>query len=194
MLFLGYFLAPLIAVIVFNSVLYDTWRQMFFIYPAFVLVGIYGLSYLLKKKKVFIGVMSFIAITFCLTSIFMIRSFPLQGVYYNELLSFTPPEHLRKNFEMDYWGVSFKQSLEYILENDSASSIDIAVSLDPGRLNTLILTAEQRKRINLVPKDSATYFITNYRWHSQDYIEYENNKFHSIKVQNNTISEIFKLK
>jgi hypothetical protein len=194
LLFLGYFIAPILAVIVLHSVLYDGWRQIFFIYPSFILLIIYGLSHLIKKKKIFIATMSLLTITFGITASFMIRNFPLQGVYFSEILSFSPPEYLRRNFEMDYWGVSYKQSLEHIAKVDTSASIDISVENYPGIANLEMLPTMERKRFNIVPRDSATYFITNYRWHPQDYSEYTNFKFHSLTVEKNTVNEIFKLK
>ncbi|MEO5776302.1 MAG: glycosyltransferase family 39 protein [Flavobacterium sp.] len=195
LIFLGFFVAPLVAVILFHSVLYDGWRQMYFIYPSFILLAIYGLSHLFRKNnKTFIVSLGFLIITFMFTSIYMIRNFPLQGVYFNEAFSFSSPEYLRKNYEMDYWGVSYKQSLEYILKVDSSTSIDIAVENDPGIYNLHILPPSERKRIKIVPRENATYFITNYRWHPQDYSEYADFKFYSFLVGNNTVSEIFKFK
>jgi hypothetical protein len=194
MLFLGYFIAPILAVIVLNSVLYDGWRQMFFIYPSFILLIIYGLSHIIKRKKLFIASMSALAITFSITVGYMIRNFPLNNVYFSEIFSFSSPEYLRKNFEMDYWGVSYKQSLEYLLKVDSSASIDLSVENPPGIANIHMLPAKERERFNIVSKESATYFITNYRWHPQDYNEYANFKFHSFTVEENTVNEIFKLK
>ena len=195
LIFLGYFLAPLIAVIVFQSVLYDGWRQMYFIYPPFILLCIYSVYYLINKSKR-ISTLTLVCIfgTFILTLTSMIRVFPLQNVYFNELFYASSPEYLRKNFEMDYWGVSYKQSLEYILKVDSSPSIDVSVENLPGQINVDMLTYEERTRINIVPKDSATYFITNYRWHPKDYNEYKNFKFHSLSVGENTVSQIFKFK
>jgi hypothetical protein len=124
----------------------------------------------------------------------MIRNFPLENVYFNEAFSFSSPEYLRKTFEMDYWGVSYRQSLEYILKVDASPSINICVANDPGIINLSILPTKERERIKIVPREKATYFITNYRWHPQDYTEYASFKFHSLTVENNTVSEIFKLK
>jgi heme/copper-type cytochrome/quinol oxidase subunit 2 len=194
MLFLGYFIAPILAVIILHSVVYDGWRQMFFIYPSFVLLIIYGLSHLLKRRKLFITAISALVITFLFTAGSMIRNFPVNNVYFSELLTFTPPEYLRKNYEMDYWGVSYKQSLEHILKVDSDSSINISVENPPGITNTLILPYDERKRFNHVGTNEAKYFITNYRWHPQEYSEYADFKFHSLIVDENTVNEIFKLK
>lgn len=194
LLFLGYFLAPLISVIVFDSVLYDSWRQLFFIYPPFVLLSIYGLFNLLEKKKALIVAISLTTITFGLTASYMVRNFPLQGVYFSEIFSFTSPEYLRKNYEMDYWGVSYKQSLEYILKVDPSDSINLSVENHPGVASIAMLPAKERKRINIVSRDSASYFITNYRWHPLDYNEYADFKFHALTVEKNTVNEIFKIK
>lgn len=195
LLFLIYFLAPVISVIVLHSVLYDGWRQLYFIYPSFVLLIIYGLSSLYKKNiNVFKTVLSLLIISFTITSVYMIRSFPVQTVYFNNFFSSSPAEYIRKNFELDYWGVSYKQSLEYLLTNDSASSINVHVSNAPGIYNIDILPPSDRVRIKIVPMEEATYFITNYRGHPEDYNKLGDYKFHSIKVGNNTVSQIFKLK
>ncbi|MGB1040748.1 MAG: glycosyltransferase family 39 protein [Flavobacteriales bacterium] len=195
LLFLALCISPLIAVSVLHSVLYDGWRQLYFIYPFFVLLIIYGLSFLAKRnKKSHLVVLCFLCFSFVSTSTFMVRNFPLQNVYFNNFFSFVPPEYIRKNFELDYWGVSYKQSLEYILKVDTNASVNINVANSAGFLNISILKPADRNRINIVPIEEATYFITNYRWHPQDYIEYETFKFHSFVVKNNTISQIFKLK
>lgn len=195
LLFLGYFLAPIIAVIVLHSVLYDGWRQMFFVYPPFVLICIYGLS---KMKEISIktykisGIL--LVLGFSFTGWNMIKNAPFQNTYFNEVFLFSSDEFLRKNYEMDYWGASYKQSLEYILKVDSSPKIYISVENYPGTINLDILPPQDRKRFEIAPIENANYFITNYRWHAGEYIWLENSKFHQIKVGNNTINEIFKLK
>ena len=193
LLFLICCFAPVIVVILLQSRLYDGWRQLYFIYPSFVLLIIYGLDFLIKKNmKKLVAVSYFL--TFGYIAVDMIRSYPLQNVYFNQFVSLAPPEHIRQTFEMDYWGVSYKQSLEYILRNDHCRLINIAVANYPGNANINILPAADRERINYVPVEEATYFITNYRWHPHDYEEFERFRYHSIKIRNNTVSEIFKLK
>ncbi len=195
LIFLGLFVGPILAVILFHSVLYDGWRQMYFIYPSFILFCVYGLSHLFKThRKVFLASLGFLTITFMFISAYMIRNFPLQGVYFNESLAFYPPEYLRQRFEMDYWGVSYKQSLEYILKVDPSASINISVENAPGESNLEILPSSERKRFKIVPRENATYYITNFRYHPQDYSEYANFRFHSLQVEKNTVNEIFKLR
>jgi hypothetical protein len=191
--FLICFLFPVVIVIAIHSVLYDGWRQLYFIYPGFVLLCIYGLNFLYEKSmKKLVVISSFI--TFIFIGFFMVKSHPFQHVYFNEFVDTKSPEYLRKQFELDYWGTSYKQSLEYILKHDHSPSINVSVENYPGRCNRKILTFKERKRINFVKPEKATYFITNYRWHPQDYGNLEQEKWHSIKVGNNTINTIFRLR
>ena len=192
-LYLVCLITPIALVIILKSVIYDGWRQLYFIYPSFVLLVIYGLNYLSKTKIKFLAISVFV-LAFSLVLYFMVYNFPFQNIYFNRLVDHSTPEHLRKNFEMDYWGVSYKQSLEYILNVDKSDTINIVVDNYPGYANSMILTEEENKRINYVDFKDAKYFITNYRWHPQDYEEYSKYKWHSIKVMNNSINTIYKLK
>lgn len=191
--FLICFFVPIAIVVILKSPIYDGWRHLYFIYPSFVLLAIYGLNYLFKTKIKYIAV-SILFLAFSLTTYFMIHNFPYQQVYFNKLVDHNPPEYLRKNFEMDYFGVSYRQSLEYILKHDKSDTINIAIENYPGYGNNMILPEEERKRLNYVELKDAKYFVTNYRLHPQDYVDLAPYKWHSIKVLDNSINTIFKLK
>lgn len=187
------FFAPILAVIVLKSVLYDGWRHLFFIYPSFILIAVYGINKLLNTqfKKIIITV-SFIY--FGYITFFMISNHPFQHLYFNELTNTSTPEYLRKKFELDYWGTSYKQSLEQILKEDKSLSIHIKGSDPCVYFNSAILPIKDRSRLRFDNTTTPDYFITNYRWHPEDYIEYQGKKWFSIKVKNNTINEVYKLK
>jgi len=192
LLYMICFFSPILVVIVLHSVLYDGWRQLYFIYPSFVLIAVYGLNVLLTKN------MKILAITlpllcFAWIAFSMIENYPFQHVYFNRFMDTKTPEYLRKQFELDYWGTSYRQALEYILENDSSPSINIKMADALGGNNISILPAKERKRIHYVDDvPAADYYITNYRIHPQDYILMKDFKWHSIKVNNNSICAIFK--
>lgn len=192
LIFLFYAFAPVIAVIILHSVLYDGWRQLFFIYPPFALLVIYWINYFKNKIK-WLNIM-LLVLFFIITSFFMINNHPFQHVYFNQFATFSHPEYIRKHFELDYWGTSYKQSLEYILKIDKSPTIDIHVENYPGIFNKYILPIAERNRINIVPEQEATYFITNYRWHPQDYDFPESQKVFSITVQKNTITQVYKIR
>jgi len=190
--FLLCFFLPVLAIIVLKSVLYDGWRHLFFIYPSFVMLGVLGLHTLLNRYKKIVPAAALIVFLYIGTV--MIFNFPFQHVYFNSFVTWhSDPEYLRKQYDLDYWGTSFKQSFEYILKKDPSPSVTVFVEEEPGIANAEFLLPSQRARIRLVPKEEAMYYITNYRWHPQDY-PFEEKKVHSIKVLGSTINAVYKLK
>jgi tetratricopeptide (TPR) repeat protein len=138
-----------------------------------------------------LGVQAACIIQIGFTGFFMIANHPFQQVYFNSLVSHKP-EFLRKNYEMDYWAVSFKQGLDHILETDKSPTIKINGNYyDPLRNNILMLDEDSRNRIKTVNEGQADYFFTNFRDHPNDYPPYKNE--YSIKVLNSTIFCILKL-
>jgi hypothetical protein len=132
-------------------------------------------------------------ISFTGTGFTMIKSHPFEDVYFNILLS-KKDQYLRKTFELDYWGTSYKQALEYIACRDRSPVLKIMVANLPGEFNSCILKLEDRKRILYVESDDqADYFITNYRWHPRDYPYPKEKKIFSITIQNSEICSAWKL-
>jgi len=197
---LMWFFGPLLMVIILKSVLYDAWRQMFFIYPAFLLISIQGVVVIFAffrpprltyriGRAVFAVVILFSAFH---TLDFMTRYHPYQNVYFNILAG----RNLKANWELDYWGLSYRKALEYILERDGDKKIKILVGNNPGRLNADILTPRQKKRLVYVsdPKE-AKYLLSEFRSlgpHSQDYPY--TNEFYSIHVGRAKIMVVYKLR
>ena len=198
LIYLACFVGPILAVIVLHSVLYDGWRQLYFIYPAFLLLAIYGLSSILKARfssgdlpKVIVLIL--LIASFAGTGFTMIKSHPFEDVYFNILLS-KKDQYLRKTFELDYWGTSYKQALENIVARDRSPVLKIKVANLPGEYNSYILKPEDRKRIRYVEADDqADYFITNYRWHPWDYPYPKEKKIFFITIQNSEICSAWKL-
>lgn len=194
LVFFIYFLSPVLAIILLKSVIYDSWRQMFFIYPSFILIIIYGISNLLNKKLLYnYLIYSLLTLSFILSISYNIVFFPNQGIYFNEYFFFSKPGYLKKQYEMDYWGVSYKQALEYILKNDNSSIIPISVDNFPGQLNLEILPKDQRYRFKLTNIESSKYFISNYRFQYHDYEEYKNYVYYNKEILNNIIISVFQL-
>jgi len=192
----SWFFIPLLAVIVFKSVVYDSWRHLYFIYPAFLMMSIKGMLTLLASLKsmgrsgkvlapLFILII-FLSLTH--TTVLMIAHHPFQNVYFNGLAG----GDLRANWELDYWGLSYRQALEYILRHDRAERILVYVANYPGELNQYILKPEDRKRLVYSSEpEGAAYVLSNYRWHREDY-PYPN-EFYSITVGRTKIMSVFKL-
>lgn len=193
LVFLICFFGPVLAVVILHSVLYDTWRHLFFIYPAFVMLMVFGLEGLLKKFRK--TTLVFVSLSFVFVIVYMVIYFPFQHIYFNAFVSLhKEKEYIRKHYEMDYWGLSYKQCLEYILKYESAPVISIYSENEAGYFNYSALPPGQRKRIYMVSKiEDAYYFMSNYRWHKEDY-PFEDKKIFSIKVLGNTVNSVYKLK
>lgn len=201
LVYMTWFFFPVIAIIALRPIIYDEWRQMLFIYPAFLMIALVGVTTLYKYieakfkgrnyrivNSVFIGI---IAISLLGTGGFMIANHPFQNVYFNKLAGMNM-EAAKANFDMDYWGLSYRQALEYILKNDPDSVITIYAENDPGEGNAEILTLEDKERLVFVEKEEdAEYFISNYRWHAEEY-PYEN-EFFSIKVGGAKIMVVYRI-
>jgi hypothetical protein len=123
----------------------------------------------------------------------MIRNHPFEDIYFNSILP-KSDQYLRSSFELDYWGTSYKQALEYIVSHDNSEKININVALFPGEANAGILPKEDRERIRYVDDvNKATYFISAYRWHPYDYSWPPEQKVFNIKIMNSDICSVWKI-
>ncbi|MGV3585505.1 MAG: ArnT family glycosyltransferase [Adhaeribacter sp.] len=187
---------PIAAVIFLNSVVYDGWRHLYFIYFAFLLISLVGLENLWKltaKLTLYqqygrIFLIMLVSISLIHSLWFMVRNHPHQNVYF----SFLKGNTVEQNFERDYWGLSYRQGLAFILQQDSSAVIKYNCANPPGLLNTFMFPEQDRQRFKLVPLSEATYFLTEYRWHPGSY-SYPN-EIYTIRVDGFKILSVFKLK
>jgi hypothetical protein len=117
-----------------------------------------------------------------------VRYHPFQNVYFNRLAG----NNVGRNFELDYWGLSFRRGLEYIVKNDNRPVIGLAANaIIPMINNSVFLDKQDIGRLRLADIRQADYFLTNYRWHPQPY--QLANEVYSVSVDNLTIMSVFKL-
>lgn len=191
-LFLFCCITPVIGVIALHSVLYDGWRHLYFIYPSFILLSVYGIYLIQTRFKV--AVYTAMSFSFIYLMVYSITYFPFQHVYFNYFVTrHQENNYVRKNYEMDYWGVSFKQGVERILKSDTSSVLKLRCELLPAQNLFILLKTEDRERLRFVLPNEADYLLTNYRWHPEDF-DLDKPKVDSIRVKNYTILDIFKLK
>jgi len=200
LIFILWFFLPLASVIFSKSILYDTWRHMFFIYPALLLISLIGLfgifRYIAANIRGMAGKVAKLFLIFAVSvnllniAYFMARYHPFQNVYFNVLAG--KAEKIKNNFELDYWGLSYRQALEYILKNDNSQKIKVYAASLPGEYNANILPLRDRERLVYVrDPGEAKYFLSNYRWHKEEYPYTE--EFYSIKVNGLKIMVVYKV-
>jgi len=170
---------------------------MYFIYPSLLILAIGGFqslyvalpSVLYRKTFLFIIACSLV---FNGYTIFQIH--PLQSLYFNQLAG----SDWRKSFEIDYWGIANKSALQYILDHDSRTLISVTTdSATPLGLSLMMTDPMQAPRMNLVDNNNtADYIVTNYRMIGTSEEKYLDTHiiFHQIKVMNEVVLTIYKLK
>jgi len=180
------------------SALYDGWRHLYFIYAPFLLIAMTGAARLLaliaeagsgRERSAALFIAAAIVLSIVSTAYQMIRYHPFQNVYFNNLAG----NSAGQSFELDYWGLSFRKGLEYIVKNDKRPMIGLLANpIAPMMNNSIFLDKGDIKRLRHANIDQANYFLTNYRWHPLPYPL--SNEVYSITVDNQKILSVFKLR
>jgi hypothetical protein len=89
---------------------------------------------------------------------------PFQNVYFN-LLARQYFQPIEKQFEVDYWGLSYKQGLEYLLNlNTGPGKIKLYALSNPGSWNMEALKKEDQDKFDFkLNLEEADYAFTNHR-------------------------------
>ncbi len=180
LLVLVWLFVPLVSLVASGAVLYDTWRHTFFVYPAMLLLALMGLGRAgdlarlvpgTRMARVFVIVPAvLLAVDMSGVAAFMVRSHPHQNVYFNALVGGV--RGAAGEYEMDYWGLSYRRLLESLLEKDGRDAISVHALNEPGYYNSFILPPEERRRLNYTEHPaSADYYMTNFRWERTEFPE-----------------------
>ncbi len=196
---LAWFFIPILVVVIMRSTLYDGWRQMYFIYPALILIALHGLNGIIKLihrlPRPQVGQIALAGLL--LAGIFdpigfMVRYHPYENVYFNRLAGANLAE-IKNLYDLDYWGLSVKAALDFILRTDTGSPILIKGDGESALMNSYLLPPDQAERLQFTDDiNEARYFVTNYRGHPQDF-PYANEVF-NVTIDGAKIASVFLLK
>ena len=199
LLFAAWFGGPLLAIMWFHSVIYDGWRHLYFIYPAFLLVTLRGFRAVWPRRRqpvpgqrkwLQVGLGTLLLLGVAHTVFRMVRDHPYQNVYFSCL----PGAAAERLFERDYWGLSGWQGMRWILAHDP--SPQVLVSTDPRATvmlhnSRLLLPPTERARVLMTSPAQARYFLTVYRWHPLPYPSSYGREVYRIRVNGNKILSVF---
>lgn len=219
LIFLGLFFGPIVIVVALKATLYDGWRHLYFIYPALILVALRGWLLLFKISPfsfryvslqyqrlsripfrasfpgcshwwrncilgATIAALTFIAVT-------IVTHHPLQNVYMNSLAG----TNVKAKFDIDHWGLSNKQALQYIIAHDPRPLIKIWAGSDTVlKYSLFALKKADRDRLRIARDESSTeYIISNYRRNQTDYGKKDatNRLFYQIEVGGEVILTVW---
>lgn len=192
------FVLPILAVIVKGSTLYDGWRQLFFVYPCMIGVALLGIcqtfSWLRVRKSFQKGFALFLALTLSYSAFQIIKTHPFQYVYFNAFAG----DGLLEKFDRDYWGLSYRQALEELIERYPYSCISVKMKNYPGEENYRFFGPEIRQHIDLkYGPQKAAFHISNYRgWKElgdfrKKRFPYQNEVF-SIDIQGSRVIGVYR--
>ena len=193
------FMVPLFLVIILDSIVYNGWRHMYFIYPPLLIIGIKGFYYIFKKIRHVKILRAIFIITVIANFIylfnFLIKSHPYQYVFFNSVIN---KEKIAKNFEIDYWALSYRKALEYILETDERDKVNICFNWRYlGAVNKHILNEDFKNRYKIESDaGKADYFITNFypAFHSEIHDLYlTKEEVYSISINGYKLCGVYKL-
>ncbi|MDB4915675.1 MAG: hypothetical protein JWM95_3319 [Gemmatimonadetes bacterium] len=196
---LAWFFLPVLGCVVLKPIMYDGWRHLYFVYPALVYLAATGMEAIASYVNEMAGesrtravpTILTIALFLCLAPslVFMVRNHPYEQLYFNRFAG-RDMQEIKQRFELDYWGLSYRKSLEYIVRSDTGSHILVYTSTYPGRINTAMLRPRDRARITLVrTPEEAEYFVTDYRFHPEPYpFQWE---VFAVHVGNASINSVF---
>ncbi len=187
---LGLVALPMLAVVAFHSILYDDWRHLYFIYPPLVMLGLHTAERIARLRRGKPAIITAISAQAACTAAFMISAHPAQQVYFNALVP-RGPEYRRHAYEGDYWGLSYRQGLQWLLTHDVRDTIPVVDILGPVDEAADVLPKALRRRIRLTGEgEQGAYYLTTYRWHPDDY-PYP--KVWGLVVGGSTVMQVYKV-
>jgi Protein of unknown function (DUF3108) len=197
--FLLLFFGPIAAVISFHSVVYNGWRQLYFIYPAFLLLATKGWVVVWSTERTWtrykISLLVLTTISVVCTAMWMWKAHPLENLYFNVLAG----KNVRAGYEMDYWGLGNRKALEYILEHDNSPVISVwADSVTPLAKSVFMLKPEDRRRISIEENKVIPYYVLSnyYGVKETDNAKFgrEYELFYELKAGDEVVLSVFKWK
>jgi hypothetical protein len=195
LLFAGWLLLPVLLVITLNSVLYDGWRHLYFVYPALLLLAVSTAQKLWQRaassslRLVQLGVLGLAILEMGFTALRMVRMHPNQQTYF----SFLPRHQVEQLFERDYWGLSYRQGLEYVVAQQPTGPIPIDVSHVPMLDNNKVLLAPaDQARLLYMPTAAGRYFITAYRRYPGEYPDSVGQEVFTVRADGVKILSVFR--
>ena len=198
---LCWFFAPVLGTVVLRPVMYDAWRHLFFVYPALVYVAAVGMEAVVvwcvrtfgeeRRRVVHAVAAAGFVLGLAPAAAFMVANHPYEHLYFNRLAG-RDMAQVKQRFELDYWGLSYRELLEQIVRNDTSQVIRVHVANYPGIVNSVMLDAADQARLRYVqgPRE-ADYFITNYRFHPEPY-PYRDEVF-AVRVGNASVASVFRI-
>jgi hypothetical protein len=169
LLLLYWFFLPFCYVYIMRPCIYTGWRHFYFIYPAMILMAVaavdalfVGIKDLPNRLKLAarLSLTGILLATFVGVILFIAGNHPYEYLYFNRLAGRSMSE-IKQHYDMDYYRVSYRQALEYILAHDPSPQVKIINTSNGLKHNALILKESDRQRLYFwVANETPGYLVT----------------------------------
>lgn len=121
-LLIAWFILPIIARIISGANQYNGIRHIFLVIPALALLAGVGFDKMVCHRwNKYVRIILVVIISFSLCRE-VILYHPFQGTYFNETVRILIPKNLQDHFHTDYWGTSYRQGIEWLVDNAKKGS------------------------------------------------------------------------
>tara|TARA_B100000029_G_C17432957_1_gene908570 strand:- start:7 stop:873 length:867 start_codon:yes stop_codon:yes gene_type:complete len=175
---------------------YTGWRHLYFIYPSIIMISLYTVYFFKFLSKIKI-INKFLHLLIILNLSYLVywnfKSHPYQYVYFNLLNK----KDFDKRFDMDYWALSNKSSIEHILKSYNSFPVKVGTVSFASLEKSLLIFDESDKNKIIVTHDliNADFLITNYMpRRSGNFVINDKNyeKYYEILVDGTPINTVYK--
>ena len=184
----------ILSIVEFNSTIYTGWRQIYFLYLPISIISLNAINILNNKYNLISKILLPFYILIIIFWIF--QNHPYQYVYYN----FPFSKIAKKNFELDYWGVSNLDMLKFLLKKYNLNEYKIySYSISPYQQSTLLLNDIDKKKFKFTNNIKDADFIISNHYYQEETDPYKMRLFlnknyrtlHEIKVNNIAINTLY---
>ena len=162
----GCIASPVAFAILFDTTLFNGWRQLYFLWAPFSLLAALGLRRLaltLGGRRLRRAAYGAAGAGAAATLVSMVLLHPNEQAHFNAFVDRVAPEHLRTQYAMDYWRNPMRQALEWLLDQRASASVN-AHSLSEHRggmieENIAMLPRKERDRLSTSPDLEAAVLV-----------------------------------
>lgn len=155
---------PLGFAVLTKTTVYNGWRHFYFIYGPMIVLAVWGISRLPKKK----WLAALLAVCMLLSAVELAANHPHQQTYYQPLVRMRGEDYN----ELDYWNVSARDALQTLAENTEGElTIAPADLWTEDALDKAILLLDNETAQRFVVAEDARYVLLNPTY--QNFSRYE---------------------
>ena len=171
LLALGCAALPVAGIVIARPVMYDDWRQVYFLWAPLCLLATLGLRQvgnglgqaLAPRPAMFLrwGLAGLAAIAIASVVVTVVRLHPYQYLYFNFLVDRTAPENLKTQYIMEYLATAGYEGYKYIMANHPGYAVNLTNTggYEGNNRNLEIFPESIRRRISFNRNADADYYV-----------------------------------